>query len=106
MLPEFHDCTKAYRNWFYEILSFIDVPLRNGHIEGFNNKSNILNAYLTVDATSQIIEKVFCSAIHKNRVGAFTPTRSKIILFCLQTTINIELQTIMLLYLLFIDIYA
>lgn len=37
-LPEFHDCTKAYRNWFTEILNSMDVPWSNGFIEGCNNK--------------------------------------------------------------------
>lgn len=25
-LPEFHDCTKVYHNWFHEILGSMDVP--------------------------------------------------------------------------------
>ena len=29
-LPEFYDCTKAYRNWFHEILNSMDVPWSNG----------------------------------------------------------------------------
>ncbi|MDY2720430.1 MAG: transposase [Candidatus Faecousia sp.] len=29
-LPEFHDCTRAYRNWFHEILNSMDVPGRMG----------------------------------------------------------------------------
>lgn len=41
-LPEFHDCTKAYRNWFQEILNSMDVPWTNGYIEGCNNKTKVL----------------------------------------------------------------
>ena len=41
-LPEFNDCTKAYRNWFNEILNSMDVPWSNGFIEGCNNKTKVL----------------------------------------------------------------
>lgn len=41
-LPEFDDCTKAYRNWFNEILNSMDVPWSNGFIEGCNNKTKVL----------------------------------------------------------------
>ncbi len=41
-LPEFSDCTKAYRNWFHEILNSMDVPWSNGFIEGCNNKTKVL----------------------------------------------------------------
>ena len=41
-LPEFHDCTNAYRNWFNEILNSMDVPWSNGFIEGCNNKTKAL----------------------------------------------------------------
>ena len=41
-LPEFDDCTKAYRNWFQEILNSMDVPWANGFIEGCNNKTKVL----------------------------------------------------------------
>lgn len=41
-LPEFHDCTKAFRNWFREILNSMDVPWSNGYIEGCNNKTKVL----------------------------------------------------------------
>ena len=41
-LPEFHDCTKAYHNWFQEILNSMDVPWANGYIEGCNNKTKVL----------------------------------------------------------------
>lgn len=41
-LTEFHNCTKAYRNWFQEILNAIDVPWTNGYIEGCNNKTKVL----------------------------------------------------------------
>ena len=41
-LPEFADCTKAYHNWFQEILNFMDVPWTNGYIEGCNNKTKVL----------------------------------------------------------------
>ena len=41
-LPEFHDCTNAYRNWFNEILNSMDVPWSNGFIEGCNNKTKVL----------------------------------------------------------------
>ena len=41
-LPAFHDCTKAYHNWFNEIINAMDVPWTNGYIEGCNNKTNVL----------------------------------------------------------------
>ena len=41
-LPEFHDCSKAYHNWFHEILNSRDVPWTNGYIEGCNNKTKVL----------------------------------------------------------------
>ncbi len=41
-LPEFHDCTKAYHNWFQEIVNAMDVPWTNGYIEGCNNKTKVL----------------------------------------------------------------
>ena len=41
-LPEFHDCAKAYHNWFLEILNSTDVPWTNGYIEGCNNKTKVL----------------------------------------------------------------
>lgn len=41
-LPEFHDCTKAYHNWFQEILNSMDTPWTNGYIEGCNNKTKVL----------------------------------------------------------------
>ena len=41
-MPEFNDCTKAYRNWFQEILNSMDVPWSNGYIEGCNNKTKVL----------------------------------------------------------------
>ena len=39
---EFYDCTKAYRNWFNEILNSMDVPWTNGFVEGCNNKTKVL----------------------------------------------------------------
>ena len=41
-LPEFQDCTKAYHNWFQEVLNSMDVPWTNGYIEGCNNKTKVL----------------------------------------------------------------
>ena len=41
-IPEFYDCTKAYHNWFREILNSMDVPWTNGFIEGCNNKTKVL----------------------------------------------------------------
>lgn len=41
-LPEFKDCTRAYHNWFQEILNSMDVPWSNGYIEGCNNKTKVL----------------------------------------------------------------
>ena len=41
-IPEFYDCTKAYHNWFHEILNSMDVPWTNGFIEGCNNKTKVL----------------------------------------------------------------
>ena len=37
-LPEFGDRTRAYHNWFKEILNSMDAPWSNGFIEGCNNK--------------------------------------------------------------------
>lgn len=41
-LPEFHDCAKAYHNWFQEIVNAMDAPWTNGYIEGCNNKTKVL----------------------------------------------------------------
>ena len=41
-LTEFQDCTKAYHNWFQEILNSMDLPWTNGYIEGCNNKTKVL----------------------------------------------------------------
>ena len=41
-LPEFQDCTKAYHNWFHEIINSLEVPWTNGFIEGCNNKTKVL----------------------------------------------------------------
>ena len=41
-LPEFDACTKAYHNWFHEIIHSMDVPWTNGYIEGCNNKTKVL----------------------------------------------------------------
>ena len=41
-LPEFNDCTKAYHNWFNEIINSLDIPWTNGFIEGCNNKTKVL----------------------------------------------------------------
>ena len=41
-IPEFNDCTKAYHNWFQEIINSMDVPWTNGYIEGCNNKTKVL----------------------------------------------------------------
>ena len=41
-LPEFHDCAKAYHNWFLEIINSLEVPWTNGFIEGCNNKTKVL----------------------------------------------------------------
>ena len=41
-LPEFYDCTRAYHNWFQEIVNSMDVPWTNGYIEGCNNKTKVL----------------------------------------------------------------
>ena len=41
-LPEFKDCTKAYHNWFNEILNSMDLPWSNGFTEGCNNKTKVL----------------------------------------------------------------
>ena len=37
-LPEFSDCTKAYRNWFREILNAMDVPWSNAVVSRFMRK--------------------------------------------------------------------
>ena len=41
-LPEFHDCTKACHNWFFEIVHSMDHPWTNGFTEGCNNKTKVL----------------------------------------------------------------
>lgn len=41
-LTEFNDCTKAYHNWFNEIINSLEVPWTNGFIEGCNNKTKVL----------------------------------------------------------------
>ena len=41
-IPEFWNCTKAYHNWFHEILNSMDVPWTNSFIEGCNNKTKVL----------------------------------------------------------------
>ena len=41
-IPEFYNCTKAYHNWFQEIINSMDVPWTNGYIEGCNNKTKVL----------------------------------------------------------------
>lgn len=41
-LPEFRDCTKAYHNWFQEIINSMNVPWTNGFIESCNNKTKVL----------------------------------------------------------------
>lgn len=41
-IPEFNECSKAYHNWFREILNSMDVPWTNGYIEGCNNKTKVL----------------------------------------------------------------
>ena len=41
-LPEFHDCSNAYHNWFHEIINSLEVPWTNGFIEGCNNKTKVL----------------------------------------------------------------
>ena len=41
-MPEFQDCTKAYHNWFHEIINSLEVPWTNGFIEGCNNKTKVL----------------------------------------------------------------
>lgn len=41
-LQSCNDCTKAYHNWFSEILNSMDVPWSNGFIEGCNNRTKVL----------------------------------------------------------------
>lgn len=64
-LPEFHDCTKAYHNWFNEILNSMDVPWSNGFIEGCNNKTKVLKRVCSGCVTSAISKIEFSSAVHK-----------------------------------------
>ena len=40
-MPEFEDCTKAYRRWFWGITESFRVPYSNGFTEGKNNKIGI-----------------------------------------------------------------
>lgn len=41
-IPEFNDCTKAYRRWFWGIAESFRVPYSNGFTEGKNNKIKVL----------------------------------------------------------------
>lgn len=41
-LPEFEGCSRAYHNWFHEILNFFDYPWSNGYTEGCNNKTKVM----------------------------------------------------------------
>ena len=82
-LPEFNDCTKAYRNWFNEILNSMDVPWSNGFIEGCNNKTKVLKRAASECVISAISEIESSSAVHENRAGDISPTRLAIISFYL-----------------------
>ena len=37
-IPEFEDCTKAYRRWFWGITESFMVPYSNGFTEGKNKR--------------------------------------------------------------------
>ena len=37
-IPEFEDCTKAYRRWFWGITESFRVPYSNGFTEGKNKR--------------------------------------------------------------------
>lgn len=41
-LAVYHDCTKAYHNWFNETIKSLEVPWTNGFIKGCNNKIKVL----------------------------------------------------------------
>lgn len=41
-IPEFKDCTKTYRRWFWGITESFRVPYSNGFTEGKNNKIKVL----------------------------------------------------------------
>ena len=82
-LPEFNDCTKAYRNWFNEILNSMDVPWSNGFIEGCNNKTKVLKRAASECVISAISEIESSSAVHENRAGDISPTRLAIFSFYL-----------------------
>ena len=41
-LPEFEACSRAYHNWFHEILNSFDYPWTNGYTEGCNNKTKVI----------------------------------------------------------------
>ena len=41
-LPEFEACSRAYHNWFQEILNSFDYPWTNGYTEGCNNKTKVI----------------------------------------------------------------
>ena len=41
-LPEFEACSRAYHNWFHEILNSFDCPWTNGYTEGCNNKTKVI----------------------------------------------------------------
>ena len=41
-IPDFDDCTKAFRRWFWGIAESFNVPYSNGFTEGKNNKIKVL----------------------------------------------------------------
>lgn len=41
-IPDFDDCTKAFRRWFWGIAESFRVPYSNGFTEGKNNKIKVL----------------------------------------------------------------
>lgn len=41
-IPDFYDCTKAFRRWFWGIAESFRVPYSNGFTEGKNNKIKVL----------------------------------------------------------------
>lgn len=98
-LPEFSDCTKAYRNWFCEILNSLDVPWPNGFIEGCNNKTKVSKMGLLRYAKFLEFQK-------KNSVlpyieivpELYAPTQPNFFVFVSTPTIDIEPYIITLLF--------
>ena len=90
-LPEFYDCTKAYHNWFQEILNSMDVPWTNGYIEGCNNKTKVLKRISYGMRNFDHFRKRILFVIHKKSCRRIPPgTIQKLFYFGSTPTIDIE----------------